>query len=124
MFELDEMPDVYRGSDVFVLPSENETFGQVFIEAMACGTPVIGTKVGGVPEIISDSYNGFLVQPADPSILAQKIERLLNDTSMKNKLVSAGIKTVESIFTTQKQLSDFEKMLENTVAANRTVKGV
>lgn len=118
MFELDEMPDVYRGSDVFVLPSENETFGQVFIEAMACGTPVIGTKVGGVPEIISDSYNGFLVQPADPSILAQKIERVLNDTSMRNKMISAGVKTVNNIFTTEKQLSDFEKMLAETVGAN------
>lgn len=119
-FEMNEMPQVYSGSDVFVLPSENETFGQVFIEAMSCGLPVIGTKVGGIPEIISDSYNGFLIPPNDSSVLAQRIERLLNDTSIRNKFISAGIKTVESIFTTEKQLSDFRKMLEETVATAKS----
>lgn len=120
-FEMNEMPQVYSGSDVFVLPSENETFGQVFIEAMSCGLPVIGTKVGGIPEIISDSYNGFLIPPNDSSVLAQRIERLLNDTSIRNKFISAGIKTVESIFTTEKQLADFRKMLEDTVATAKSL---
>lgn len=119
LFKMDEMPIVYRGSDIFALPSENETFGQVFIEAMSCGLPVIGTKVGGIPEIISDSYNGFLVPPDDSSVLAQRIERLLNDTSIRNKFISAGSKSVESTFTTLKQLSDFEKMLERTIATNK-----
>ena len=64
IFDLDEMPSVYKGADMFVLPAEmNETFGQVFIEAMSCGIPVIGAQTGGIPEIISDSYNGFLVPP-------------------------------------------------------------
>lgn len=114
-YKLDEMPHVYQGSDIFVLPSENETFGQVFIEAMSCGLAVIGTKVGGIPEIISDSYNGFLVVPDDASILAQKIESLLNDTSVKNKFIQAGIKTVRDKFTAKMQFSSFVHMLENTV---------
>lgn len=121
MFELEEMPDVYRGSDVFVLPSENETLGQVFIEAMSCGLPVIGTKVGGIPEIISDSYNGFLIPPNDSSVLAQRIERLHNDSSIRNKFISNGLKTVESTFTTEKQLGDFETMLKTTVANNKAL---
>lgn len=117
LFKLDEMPEVYRNSDIFVLPSENETFGQVFIEAMSCGLPVIGTKVGGIPEIISDSYNGYLVPPDDSSILAQKIAKLLNDPVTREKFINAGIKTVEEEFTSEKQLYNFQKMLEKTIAA-------
>ena len=116
MFKLNEMPEVYGGSDVFVLPSENETFGQVFIEAMACGLPVIGTKVGGTPEIISDSYNGYLIPPNDSSVLAQMMEKLINDRSTRNKFIKAGIKTVEDKFTSEKQLFNFMKTLEETAS--------
>lgn len=116
MFKLHEMPDVYRGSDVFVLASENETFGQVFIEAMSCGVPVIGTKVGGIPEIISDSYNGYLVPPDDSSILAQRIEKLMNASSIRENFIQAGEKTVTEKFTSNQQFSDFNTMLEETVS--------
>lgn len=115
MFKLNEMPSVYKGSDLFVLPSENETFGQVFIEAMSSGVPVIGTKVGGIPEIITDSYNGYLVTPDDASALAQRIEKLMNDKVLRQKFIKAGIKTVKSMFTSEKQLKEFVKMLENTI---------
>lgn len=116
MFKLNEMPEVYGGSDIFALPSENETFGQVFIEAMACGLPVIGTKVGGIPEIISDSSNGYLIPPNDSSILAQMIEKLMNDRSTRNRFIKAGIKTVEDKFTSEKQLFNFMKTLEETAS--------
>lgn len=117
-FKLDEMPSVYKGSSVFVLPSENETFGQVFIESMACGLPVIGTKVGGIPEIISDSYNGYLVLQNDPSIIAQRIESILNDSSIRNRFIKAGIRTIESNFTSTKQFYDFHQMLKSLIKTN------
>lgn len=118
LFELDEMPDVYRGSDVFVLPAErNETLGQTFIEAMACGLPVIGAKTGGIPEIISDSYNGYLVPPDDSSILAQKIESIIKDDVIKEKFIIAGIKTVDENFTSTKQFANFHKTLESLTQA-------
>lgn len=113
-FKLHEMPNIYRGSDIFALPSENETFGQVFIEAMSCGLPVIGTKVGGIPEIISDSYNGYLVPPDDSSILAQKIENILNNSSTRERFIKAGIKTIKERFTSDQQFSAFNTMLEET----------
>lgn len=114
-FKLHEMPAAYKGSDVFVLPSENETFGQVFIEAMSCGLPVIGTKVGGIPEIISDRYNGYLVPTDDSSILTQRIEALLNDSSTRENFMKAGTKTVAEKFTSEKQFLNFNKMLEETI---------
>jgi glycosyltransferase involved in cell wall biosynthesis len=116
MFEMDEMADVYRGSDVFALPSENETFGQVFIEAMSCGLPVIGTKTGGIPEIISDSYNGYLIPPNDSSLLAQMLEKLLNDRSIRDKFIKSGIKTVKAKFTSESQLTLFISALKETAA--------
>ncbi len=115
-FTLDEMPLVYRESDIFVLPSENETFGQVFIEAMASGLPVIGTKVGGIPEIISDSYNGYLVRPNDSTILAQKIEKLLVDSKTRNKFIKAGQKTANSRFSSEQQFASFNTFLAEIIS--------
>jgi len=57
----DELPVVYSAADIFVFPSRYEGFGLVFLEAMACGTPVVGTPVGGIPDIVEDSRTGFVV---------------------------------------------------------------
>ncbi len=111
LFKLDEMPEVYKAADVFVLPSENETFGQVFIEAMASGVPVIGTNVGGIPEIISDSYNGFLVTPDDSTMLEQKLELILNDKELQEKFKTLGITNVHENFDFEKQLKEFFESL-------------
>lgn len=113
-FTLDEIPEVYKAADVFVLASENETFGQVFIEAMSSGIPVIGTKVGGIPEIIRDSYNGYLIPPNDVSALAHRIEKLINDQPTRDEFIQVGVKTVANKFMLEKQLGNFIKMLTET----------
>jgi len=114
-FTLDEMTDVYKAADLFVLASENETFGQVFIEAMSCGLPVIGTKVGGIPEIISDLNNGYLIPVNDASILAQKIEKLMNDDVTRRNFIEAGINTVKEKFTMEQQFFYFNEMLKKVI---------
>jgi glycosyltransferase involved in cell wall biosynthesis len=80
---------------------------------MACGLPVIGAKTGGMPEIISDGYNGFLVQPADPIILAQKIEEIITNKKLRNNFINNGHKTIEEKFTAEMQFSDFNQLLKN-----------
>lgn len=114
-FTLHEMPDVYRGSDLFVLASENETFGQVFIEAINSGIPVIGTNVGGIPEIIRDSYNGYLIPVNNASILAQRIESLINDKLIRKNFIKVGMKVVKEKFMAEQQFQKFNKVLEDVV---------
>ncbi len=73
----EDLPDWMNAADVFVLPSRNEGFGLVLLEAMACGTPVVGTAVGGIPEIIADGSLGALVEPDDPEALAEGMRTVL-----------------------------------------------
>ncbi len=88
-----ELLNLYAQADVFVMPSLLEAFGVVFLEAMACGIPVIGTRVGGIPELIQDGYNGLLVDPDNPDALAQAIVRVLTDDILWKQLQEAGLKT-------------------------------
>ncbi len=64
---------VYSAADVFVIPSIQEAFGQTALEAMACGTPVIGSEVGGIPEIVRPGVTGYLVPPLNPVKLREAL---------------------------------------------------
>jgi len=88
-----DLARLYAQADVFVMPSLMEAFGVVFLEAMAAGLPVIGTRVGGIPELIEDGRNGLLVEPADPVGLAEALQRLLHDRALQDRLRQAGLQT-------------------------------
>jgi len=91
--------DAYGACDVFVLPSEYEAFGIVLLEAMACGKPCVGTRVGGVPEVIREGKTGLLVDYADPAGLADSIKRLLGDRELSHELGEMGRGIVRERFT-------------------------
>ncbi|MFA5009761.1 MAG: glycosyltransferase [Patescibacteria group bacterium] len=73
--------------NVFVLPSLSEAFGITLLEAMQAGAPIIATRVGGIPEIITNKLNGILVEPKQPKKLAAAILNLINDKRLQRKLV-------------------------------------
>lgn len=77
-------------AEVLVLPSLNEGFGMVLVEAMAMGKPVVASAVGGVPEVVLDGRTGLLVPPANPEALAAAILRLLDDPGAARRLGEAG----------------------------------
>ncbi len=86
-----DIPEVMAALDVLVLPStKSEATSQVIPQALAVGTPVIATAVGGIPEIVRDGETGCLVAPGDAHALAEAILALLNDTSRAAELARAG----------------------------------
>lgn len=78
-----DMAPVYREADALVLTSEREGTPNVLLEAMACGLPVVATRVGGVPEIVQDGVNGYVVQPGDPGMLTDRVSRLCRDPGLR-----------------------------------------
>ena len=93
----EELPDIYALCDVFVMASREqleecdvEGFGLVFLEANACGKPVIGGRSGGIPEAIVDGVTGFLVNPHDPEEIAKVLEQLLTDSDFAIRLGHQG----------------------------------
>jgi D-inositol-3-phosphate glycosyltransferase len=82
----DTLPSYYSAADVVVVPSHYESFGMVALEAMACGTPVIASKVGGLSFTVQDGITGFHVPERDPEALADKITLLLKDHDLRSRL--------------------------------------
>jgi len=75
-----------RAADVFVLPSLVESFGIVLLEAMGCGLPVVASRVMGIPYLVEDGLNGFLVPPTDEEALADRITALLSDPDLRARM--------------------------------------
>ncbi len=95
----EELVELYKNCDVFLMPSSQEGFGIVFLEAMAFKKPVIGGNHGGTPEVILDNETGFLVEHGDVDALAQRIAVLLNDPELCKRMGEAGRRRVEENYT-------------------------
>lgn len=80
------LPAYYSAASVCVIPSHYESFGLAAIEAMACGTPVIGSKVGGLTAVIRDDLNGFLIPWRRPELFAERIEAILDDPALRQRV--------------------------------------
>ncbi len=96
--------------DVLVLPSLWEGFGMVLLEAMALGKPVIGTRVGGIPEVIEDGVNGYLVEPGSPQQLAQKLLGLLRDQRLRSQMGQKGLQRVQERFDIKNNVRTVEQV--------------
>jgi len=90
---------LYRNADVFVFPSVwDEPFGMPIVEAMACGVPVVATRGGGIPELVSDPDTGLLVERGDAASLAAAILRLLEDPGLRKKMGAAARARARRLF--------------------------
>ena len=90
-----EVLSAMASSDIFVLNSSEENFPHVILEAMAVGLPVVATRVGGIPEVITSHANGLLVSPYDPDEISHHIQLLVNDPPLRQRLSQAGRETAK-----------------------------
>ncbi len=106
----------YQKASILVLPSFFEALPVVLLEALACGTPVVATRVGGIPDIVQDHENGLLVPPNDPLKLADAIQYLIDNEEARTRIANEGRKSVVERFSldaiTKRLCSIYENMLD------------
>ena len=103
-----DLPDLMASADLFVLPSVAEAFGLVLAEALYLGTPVVASRVGGIPEIVDDGVDGRLVPPGDSEALAQALVDLLRDDERRRAMAGAGRRKVETRFRFEDMVRAYE----------------
>jgi glycosyltransferase involved in cell wall biosynthesis len=103
-----DLPDLMAAVDLFVLPSVAEAFGLVLAEALYLGTPVVSTRVGGIPEIVEDGVDGLLVPPANEHALADAITDLLNDPARREQMSGVGRDKVVAKFRFEEMVRSYE----------------
>jgi D-inositol-3-phosphate glycosyltransferase len=110
----ERLPLYYAAANVVVVPSHYESFGLVAAEALACGTPVVASQVGGLPTIVRDDENGLLVTWRRPEGFAEAIDRALGDAGLQARLRSAARSSVESLSwrATAERTIDFYRALD------------
>jgi glycosyltransferase involved in cell wall biosynthesis len=86
----------YRSADIFIIPSLEDMQGKTQLEAMALGTPVIASDVGGIPETIKHLNNGILVAPANYVEIASAIELIISNELLRKKLIKNGFEFVKT----------------------------
>jgi glycosyltransferase involved in cell wall biosynthesis len=111
-----DLPDLMAAADLVLLPSVAEAFGLVLAEALYLGVPVVATRVGGIPEIVSDGIDGILVPPADSGALAEAITELLSDEPRRRKLAGSGRAKVEERFRFEDMVRRYEQLYDRLAA--------
>ena len=110
------IPDLYHNADIVLFTSIwPEPFGRVPVEAMASGTALIGSSVGGAAEVMQDNQNALLFTPGDPGSLAEKISQLVKAPALRQKLIETGRQTALEKFDIQRMIAEIESILEKTL---------
>ena len=103
-------------ADVFVLPSYNEGLPVSLLEAMAYGVPVISTRVGGIPELVRDGIDGFLIEPGDRAALEDRLRRLAEDARLRRTMGDAARARILAEFSEAAVLPALESMYARLLA--------
>jgi glycosyltransferase involved in cell wall biosynthesis len=114
----DDMPRLLASADVVVLPSLAEGLPLSLLEAMAAGTPVVATAIGGTDEAIEDGVTGLLVPPSDVPALAAGLERVLADPAEAHRRAEAGAARVASLFRAERMVERIEALYEDLLVGH------
>ncbi len=113
------LASAYAEATALVLPSEYEAFGLVLLEALAQGTPVVASRVGGIPGIVEDGRNGLLVPPGDASALAQALQDLLSDPARARAMGHLGRTETVPRFTWDRVAEGLEEVYRQVLAEGK-----
>jgi glycosyltransferase involved in cell wall biosynthesis len=116
-----DVPEVMRSFDLFVQPSLWEGFGITLLEAMVVGTPVVASRVGGVPEVVEDGVTGILVPPGDAPALAAACAQLLRQRERAARMGNAGRERVRAEFGIERLVRDIEELYRELLDRSRGV---
>ena len=108
--------EVLVGADLFLLPSESESFGLSALEAMACEVPVIATTIGGLPEVVIDGETGYLLPVGDVDGMAAAALRLLGDEELRQRFAAASRRRAVSVFSQTAVVARYRAIYERVVA--------
>ena len=115
--EQDQILPLLSIADLFLLPSEQESFGLSALEAMACEVPVIASRVGGLHEVVQDGVTGFLLPPEDLDGMAQRGVQLLTDDALHRRFAAAGRREVVEKFCADRVVPMYERFYEQLLQA-------
>jgi len=113
--EQDQVVPLLSVSDLFVLPSWQESFGLAALEAMACGVPVVASRVGGLPEVVEDGVSGFLRAPEDIHGLSEASIQLLTDDGLHARFSKAGLDRVRRHFCSKLVVPRYEAYYQEVI---------
>jgi glycosyltransferase involved in cell wall biosynthesis len=116
-----DLKHYYSAADVFVTTPWYEPFGITPLEAMACGTPVVGAAVGGIKHTVVDAVTGYLVPPRNPAALAERLARFERNRELSRAFGRAGIRHVRTSYTWQKIAADLLNAYVETVHTEHRV---
>lgn len=108
--------DLYRASDLFLMPSFHEGLSNACLEASAAGLPLIVSSVGGLPEIVADGETGAVVPPGDVDALAAALDRFLGDPDLRREAGARGRERTTAMFTAERMAVDTEALLQKLLA--------
>ncbi|HUJ92437.1 MAG TPA: glycosyltransferase, partial [Gaiellaceae bacterium] len=114
----DRVLELFRAADASILPSSWENFPHTVVEALAVGTPVIATAIGGVAEIVHDGENGLLVPAGDAAALAGAVRRYLGDAELRERLRAAAAPSVAE-YAPERVFARLEETLANAARISK-----
>jgi len=113
----EEVAPFYAAFDAMILPSINEGTPVSAIEALAAGRPVVATRVGGVPDVVREGEDGFLVEPGDVDALAERLARLAADPELRERLGAAGRTRVVPRYSVERLVDDIDLLYRSLLAS-------
>jgi N-acetyl-alpha-D-glucosaminyl L-malate synthase BshA len=116
----DNIEELMASSDLLLLPSENESFGLVALEAMACEVPVVVSRVGGLPEVVTDGVDGYLVEPRNVAGMADRALEILGNQDRRNEMGKRARETARARFCSELIIPRYEQYYRKILGSTQT----